>query len=101
MLALAGRLYSLLRSELTLWLVAVCAFGMLGFLDDAFGVKQIKGLRGHIGAALHERRITTGLIKAVGGVLTALWIGHKSAPHNAPEALLSAALIALSANAVN
>jgi UDP-GlcNAc:undecaprenyl-phosphate GlcNAc-1-phosphate transferase len=83
------------------WLVALTGFGLLGLLDDFRGDKRIKGLRGHFRAAFFERRITTGFIKAVGGVAIALSLGFLHFQHAPAEALLSGALIALSANAIN
>jgi UDP-N-acetylmuramyl pentapeptide phosphotransferase/UDP-N-acetylglucosamine-1-phosphate transferase len=83
------------------WLLAVAGFGALGLLDDRFGDRRIKGLRGHFRAALRERRITTGFVKAVGGAGLALVIGLRLAPHDPASALLDALLVALSANCIN
>lgn len=93
-----------------LWLIGIIGFGLLGLLDDTLGARQqnaqqntqqIKGLRGHFRAALHERKITTGFIKAVGGGLLALALGQQFGSNVLPLTLLNAALIALSANAIN
>ncbi len=89
------------RSSVLSWLIALTGFGLLGLLDDFRGDKKIKGLRGHFRAAFAERRITTGFIKAIGGVSLALCLGFFRFPHSPSEALLAAALIALSANAIN
>ena len=83
------------------WLAVIVGFGVLGFIDDIRGDKQIKGLRGHFRAAFRERRITTGFVKAVGGVLLALGVAFRSYPTRPDHALLAAGLIALAANAVN
>ncbi|HZP83030.1 MAG TPA: hypothetical protein VFB21_15425 [Chthonomonadaceae bacterium] len=101
MLALAGMLFPAARPERWLWLWAVLGFGALGLSDDLWGDKRIKGLRGHFRAAFHQRTLTTGFVKAVGGGLLALWIGHLAEPENLPAALLAALLIALAANAIN
>lgn len=87
--------------SLTYWLTALFGFGLLGMMDDFRGDKTIKGLRGHFRAAFQERRITTGFVKAVGGASIALALGFYHFPYAPGEALLSAALIALSANAIN
>jgi UDP-GlcNAc:undecaprenyl-phosphate/decaprenyl-phosphate GlcNAc-1-phosphate transferase len=84
-----------------LWLLAVVGFGALGLLDDVRGDKKIQGLRGHFQAALRERKITTGFIKAIGGGLLALYLGWRLFPEEPLRAVLAAALIALFANAVN
>ena len=83
------------------WLIALTGFGLLGLLDDLRGDKRIKGLKGHFRAAFAERRITTGFVKAIGGGALALGLGIYRFPHSAVEALVAAALIALSANAIN
>ncbi len=76
-------------------------FGLLGAIDDLFGKREgePKGLKGHF-SALFKGRITTGLIKAVGGLLGAVWLGGITAqqPWQWPVHTL---LIALSANAIN
>ena len=50
---------------------ATVAFGALGFIDDALGDNNEKGLKGHVTAALHGR-VTTGFIKLGGGASVAL-----------------------------
>lgn len=101
MLALAAWLFPEVRPAFLLWLTAILGFGGLGYLDDTWGDKQTKGLRGHFTAAWRERKFTTGFLKAVGGALLALWLGHTLFPNSFPHVLLAAALIALSANAIN
>lgn len=101
MLALTAFLSPPVRQSCLLWLAALIGFGGLGFLDDSLGDRQIKGLRGHFRAAFRERRFTTGFLKAVGGVMLALWLGTLLSPGNLLIALLDAAVIALSANAIN
>ncbi|HZT44272.1 MAG TPA: hypothetical protein VFA07_19055 [Chthonomonadaceae bacterium] len=101
MLALTAVLSPLIRQSCLLWLGALIGFGGLGFLDDTLGDRQIKGLRGHFRAAFRERRLTTGFLKAAGGAMLALWLGTLLSPGNLLIALLDAALIALSANAIN
>ena len=83
------------------WLMALIGFGALGLLDDVRGDRTASGLRGHFRAALRERKITTGFIKAVGGLAVALVVGFRFNPERPASALLAAAIIALSANAVN
>ena len=83
------------------WLIAIIGFGGLGLLDDVRGSREASGLRGHFRAAFRQRKITTGFIKAVGGLLVAFLVALRLRPENPALALLAAALIALSANAVN
>jgi UDP-N-acetylmuramyl pentapeptide phosphotransferase/UDP-N-acetylglucosamine-1-phosphate transferase len=88
-------------SHASTWLLAASGFGLLGLLDDRLGDKRIKGLRGHFRAALRERRITTGFIKAIGGTALAILIGFRLTPGAPAHALLNAGLIALTANCIN
>src|SRR5579871_6319247 len=83
------------------WLVTVVGFGALGWIDDTWGTKKIKGLRGHFRAAFRDHTLTTGFCKAVGGALLALDLGWSLHPGHVASALVAAALIALAANAIN
>jgi UDP-GlcNAc:undecaprenyl-phosphate GlcNAc-1-phosphate transferase len=74
------------------------AFGLLGLIDDRWGDHSYKGLGGHLRAA-GAGKLTTGLVKAVGGGLVALGVAWVLRP--GPWALLSGALIALCANLAN
>jgi UDP-N-acetylmuramyl pentapeptide phosphotransferase/UDP-N-acetylglucosamine-1-phosphate transferase len=94
-------LFPPLRSSLRLWIVACVGFGLLGLADDLWGTKTIKGLRGHLNAALRTGTITTGLMKAIGGIVLALWLGGRVGQGEPARSLLAAALIALGANAIN
>lgn len=77
---------------------ALTGYGVLGFIDDRWGTAEFKGLRGHF-RALRGRRVTTGLLKAVGGVLLAgaltFWLPASRSP------ITAAPLIALCANLLN
>lgn len=101
--------------------VACLIFGLLGFIDDRYGMRGIGGFRGHFHALLRERRLTTGVAKAVGGGIAALCLGWFIARTGLlsdpiddgwpvvitrpelvlPLTLLNAALIALAANTIN
>jgi len=81
--------------------LTVAAFGALGLLDDLFGARsQARGLRGHL-VALLRGRLTTGMLKAIGGLAAAVAGG--AILHPGRPALIAAAalLIALSANLLN
>jgi len=78
--------------------LAVVGFGVLGFVDDRWGTAEFKGLRGHL-RALRGGRLTTGAVKALGGVLLASGLALWNAPK--PGAVAGALLIALSANLLN
>lgn len=76
-------------------------FGFLGALDDIFGKREgePKGLKGHF-VALFKGKVTTGLVKAIGGLAAAVWLGGITAQQTW-QWPVHALLIALSANAVN
>jgi UDP-GlcNAc:undecaprenyl-phosphate GlcNAc-1-phosphate transferase len=82
-------------------LVTVVCFGGLGFIDDLFGDRSVGGLKGHFQALLAEHRVTTGLIKAVGGAVCALIAARVFLQSTWPETVLNGAIIALSANTIN
>lgn len=75
-------------------------FGVLGLLDDIAGERQIKGWKGHGRALLTERKLTTGMVKALGGGIGALLLAAW-ATDGVVSVIIGALLIALSANAVN
>ena len=52
-------------------LFAVFGFGFLGLIDDLAAVGEDRGFKGHLGA-LREGRVTTGLLKLVGGAAVAV-----------------------------
>lgn len=77
------------------------AFSFLGLLDDLGGLGESGGFSGHI-KALFEGRITTGLIKMVGGPLLALTIlAGASAQAGRIGYLRDAAVVCLAANLAN
>jgi len=73
----------------------------VGFIDDVYGSHDSKGLRGHLQAFLKERRITTGLQKAVGIWLLAAFTVILSTEGPRAVFILDATLISLAANVMN
>lgn len=41
------------------------SLGIVGFIDDRLGNKEIKGLKGHLNYLISKRRMSTGLIKLI------------------------------------
>lgn len=72
-------------------------FGLLGLYDDVAGDGSDRGWRAHLHAA-RTGRATPGAIKLVAGAAIAMQVGP--AP-TVPELLLTAAIIAMSANLIN
>lgn len=80
------------------FLVSAFGFGLLGLVDDLWGSTEVKGLRGHL-RALRQGRVTTGLLKAGGGLAVALVVA--SLLQTGWVVLMSSLLIALMANTMN
>lgn len=95
---------------------AALLFAGLGLIDDLWGSRDVGGLSGHLRCLVRERRLTTGLIKAVGGATAGCALGVvivRQAPgalaadavwrawEVAGRAVLTGAWIALAANTTN
>ena len=90
-----------LASAAPLFLFVSVGFGILGLVDDLWGSRAVGGFRGHLTSLLRGRP-TTGIVKMVGGGILALFVSFVLHGTREPLRLvLDAALIALSANAVN
>ncbi len=73
---------------------------LLGLLDDFWGNNENKGLKGHLGIFMRKGIITTGLIKIFCGLIISLAALLSFVPLSW-LVLLSATIVALSANVVN
>jgi len=80
------------------FLLAAFGFGLLGLIDDLWGGTEFRGLRGHL-RALRQGKVTTGLLKAAGGLALAMAIA--SLLQTGWAVLPAGLLIALMANAMN
>jgi UDP-N-acetylmuramyl pentapeptide phosphotransferase/UDP-N-acetylglucosamine-1-phosphate transferase len=81
-------------------LLAVFGFGFLGLVDDLAAVGEDRGFKGHL-RALREGRVTTGLLKLVGGAAIAIVIVASPGFKSGRTLIVDAALIALAANLGN
>jgi len=82
-------------------MTVVGVMGLVGLLDDLLGShRQARGLRGHL-LALARGRVTTGALKALGGLVAGAAGGLMLHPGRPGEVALDALLIALSANWIN
>jgi UDP-N-acetylmuramyl pentapeptide phosphotransferase/UDP-N-acetylglucosamine-1-phosphate transferase len=80
-------------------LFAAFGFGLLGFMDDVLGSED-RGFRGHL-AALTQGRLTTGMLKLIGGAAIALVLASAPGFVTGKRLLADALLIALAANLGN
>jgi UDP-N-acetylmuramyl pentapeptide phosphotransferase/UDP-N-acetylglucosamine-1-phosphate transferase len=85
------------RSEV---LFAVFGFALLGLIDDLAAVGDDRGFRGHLGA-LRQGRVTTGLLKLLGGAAIAVVLVATPGFKDGRGLLVDAMLIALAANLGN
>lgn len=60
--------------------LAILLATLIGFIDDAAGAGDSKGLKGHLLMAINERRITTGLLKVAYVFIAALLLVQSSWP---------------------
>lgn len=80
-------------------LVAAFGFALLGFVDDIWGDGRARGFRGHL-RLLARGEVSTGFLKALGGLAVALWAVH-GLSGIFPLLVFRAAILALSANFLN
>jgi UDP-GlcNAc:undecaprenyl-phosphate GlcNAc-1-phosphate transferase len=81
-------------------LLVVFGFGMLGLMDDVMGSGDDRGFRGHL-RALANGRVTTGLLKLVGGAGVAVVVAAAPGFITGKRVIADALLIALAANLGN
>jgi UDP-N-acetylmuramyl pentapeptide phosphotransferase/UDP-N-acetylglucosamine-1-phosphate transferase len=81
-------------------LFAAFGFGFLGLVDDLAAVGEDRGFTGHL-RALREGRVTTGMLKLVGGAAVAVVLVATPGFKSGRTLLVDALLIALAANLGN
>lgn len=86
------------RPVVLAFLLSAVGFGLLGLIDDVWGSDEAKGLRGHL-QSLRRGRVTTGSVKALGGLAVALVATDLLEP--GWGSLIGGMLVALMANAIN
>jgi UDP-N-acetylmuramyl pentapeptide phosphotransferase/UDP-N-acetylglucosamine-1-phosphate transferase len=80
-------------------LFAAFGFGLLGFMDDVLGSED-RGFKGHL-RALGQGRLTSGMLKLVGGAGVALVLASAPGFVTGQRLVADALLIALAANLGN
>lgn len=80
-------------------LFAAFGFGLLGFMDDVLGSED-RGFKGHL-RALSRGRLTTGMLKLIGGAAIALVLAAAPGFVTGQRLVSDALLIALAANLGN
>ena len=92
--------YVWLGAQAGLFLGLVLGFGVLGLIDDIYGTREAGGFRGHLRLLL-KGRVSTGLVKAIGGGLLSLAAGMVAAKGAPTAGILNALVISFSANTLN
>ncbi len=94
-----------LNLRISILLLGLLGFTFLGLMDDVWGNRDTRGLKGHLSLLL-QGRITTGSIKAVFGLILAFCLtlvenSLSEADSNWLLLILSVLILALSANSFN
>lgn len=84
-----------------LFSIFLVGMALLGLADDLQGDKNCKGFRGHLLLLLQQKKVSTGLLKAVGGVLLALLVLSGGFAPFSLEWLTRGVVLALFANLFN
>ncbi|HDP69833.1 MAG TPA: hypothetical protein ENN38_03370 [Actinobacteria bacterium] len=94
-----GRYFSWVSNSLLILLVLVLGLALFGVLDDLLGDRSVGGFSGHFGE-LFKGNLTTGVLKAIGGVIISFFA---AAPFsvNIFVHVLNTLLIALFINVFN
>ncbi len=95
-----GRIYDGYLKAAVLFLAGSFAILLFGWQDDGASDKKSKGFRGHFRTLWYEQRMTSGLLKALGGAGTALIISIPLS-HGFGETMLNMILLSLSTNLIN
>lgn len=80
-------------------MLSAACMGFSGLMDDIYGTKAVKGIRGHFSKLLRGK-ITTGSIKAIIGLSIACFLAVKKNDFW-PDIIIDALIIALSTNLLN
>jgi UDP-N-acetylmuramyl pentapeptide phosphotransferase/UDP-N-acetylglucosamine-1-phosphate transferase len=88
------------NTRTTLFFSALVAFGVIGLLDDIFGSRDVGGFCGHFGL-LRKGKVSTGLVKAIGGGLFGFAVGTLVANFRLADSIVNGLLISLCANLLN
>jgi UDP-GlcNAc:undecaprenyl-phosphate/decaprenyl-phosphate GlcNAc-1-phosphate transferase len=100
LLVLAGSANDAVGPVLAASAASAAGFGLLGLLDDLAGTGASRGFTGHL-RSLADGRVTTGILKLVGGGVVAVVIVAPTTGDGPGGVLARAAVVALAANLGN
>lgn len=87
------------HAVLYLWVMA--AMCGLGLMDDLWGSREVGGFAGHFRRLLCEGKVTTGVVKAIGGGVVGVGAGYQISNGDPARWVTTALLVPLSANLLN
>lgn len=97
-----GVLVGLIRVEVArLYISVMGVMCFLGLIDDLYGTREVGGFKGHFRKLIFERKLTTGVLKAVGGAIVGAVAGKTVYPDNLARCITCTLLVALGANFLN
>lgn len=67
--------------EVYVFLFSLLIITVMGWLDDRYGIKQIKGLKGHFRAFFVDHKITSGFVKAIISTSVAIFFTYFFSVH--------------------
>lgn len=87
--------------EVVFCLSVMSPMWVLGIADDIFGTRKVGGFRGHFGKLFRERKLGTGVLKAVGGGVVGLAAAWAIYGFGDARWIPAALVIPLAANTLN
>ncbi len=97
-----GVLVGLIRAEVArLYISVMGAMCFLGLIDDLYGTREVGGFKGHFRKLVFERKLTTGVVKALGGTIVGAVAGRTVYHDNPARWITFTLLVALWANFLN
>lgn len=59
-----------------LFVLLITVLTLMGWIDDQYGTKEIRGLKGHFHAFFYEKKVTSGFIKALLGTVLSIFVAY-------------------------
>ncbi len=89
------------KQSLLNYAVILSVMWLGGAIDDLFGSRSAGGYMGHINALVRDKKLTTGLIKIVAGIIAGCFSACYFNSGSAAKGIAAFLLVPLSANTVN
>lgn len=93
-------IFDFLSTMAILALFGFFVMSFVGFMDDMLGSREVTGIKGHFSTLLNNKKLTTGAVKAITGLLVAVAISAFFSI-NTLDLIVNSLIIALSTNLLN